>query len=791
MPAEIWARFEEWRKNGTLTDDMQHWVRDYMTQNASGDHVKKNLPDPNDDNVLSETESRKLFVAFQNAFAGMAAELDSFKDKDPQSANFTNTYFGNGKLFQTSPATQECKDGIAKILQLLNQHRNLQDYIVENTKKSDGKPVFESVDKLQEFLKKCQNRQYDTDNSIQKKIQQVAKTLSDVVGWYSSIDQNSPEYQAIYAIKTDLDNVTDKGAFATDPRSIPSDKLKNFRKIYAKQDKSGLLQTLYFNRTIRERFAKYDNGVITGPIDKAEESVNWQDKSKENYVDPKVSDVLTPLQQLEKWATDTYADTLKKYEELRGAPIFRRQEAKDIFAAIDKNKIKPKDGLKAILDKKSDIEKKLNNPVARQHFKWFTETMEPIAAKMPKSVEGAWKNATQMKAVIEQIILRATDPNNSDPHAIEKAETAMEIMTAMKYGMLTSKVMDAMRNTDFNVFSDKDLSWNKNEGIQFVTKAFDKSIKAAFLGIGYGVTIARNKIIMSGMKFKNKDNQNKSALAQRFNDEDTTKQQALRNQNTADQNTISKLQREINNLTRSTTNNITQRQANYQQILNSSTAIKNANQADYDRYNDAIAFINNNPANPGEFSAKHTKRRDLKSEIQQLKNQLTAYQGLNDAVSIAEALAINQQITEKQKEVNQLTQEMQNLAQGIIKHRKAEADVNNLKQAHDAYEQADKNYTRTKQQQDELPSKTARITEATQEINELNRAINERNNALANWPQKNTNNVLYLENYWNWLQTGQTKTFRFSAKAAQKRFNKDNLNDALLQNYISQHGLAA
>lgn len=792
MPSGVRAKFFDWVKNDTLTDDMRNWVRDYLEHDANGNLVKvdgkyvpKKLPEPDNDADLSEDDARELFIAFQSAFAGMAGDLDSFKDSDHQSRDFVNEYFGAGKLFHTSPATSNCVQGINKILTLLQQHPDLKEYIVKNTVKSDGKPVFESKRKLDELLGKCApgSAQYNTNNSVQRKIQSIAKTLSDAVGWYSSIDQSSPEYQAIANIKTDLDNVKSEEAFAMDPRKIPTSALNNFRRIYAKTDQTGLLQTLYFNKTVRSRFAKYDNGTITGPIDKAEESVNWQDNSKENFVDEKISDVLTPFQQLQKWVSDTYDDTIKKYEELRGASIFRRKEAKDIFKAIDKNKIKPKDGLKAILDKKADIEKKLDNPVARQHFKWFTEVMETVSAKMPKAVEGAWKNATQMKAVINQIILKATDPKNDDPHAIEKAESAMEIMTAMKYGLLTSKVMDAINGTDFKIFSDKDLSWNKNnDAIQFVTKAFDQSIKAAFKGVGYTVTIIRNKIMMSGMRFKNKDNLN-GPLAQRFKEEDTNKRQALLDKNAADQNTIAELQQEIDNLNRSTTQNITQRQANFQQILNRATAEKQANEADYNRYNAAQDIVNNNASAIGEFSDRQARRRDLKREIRDLKNQLAA-----PGLSMGDSMTISLQIADKQKQVDQLTQEMKSLVSGIKDYRQAKADVTNLKAAHDAYEKAVEAYDKTKERQDSIPLKTARLNEATQEIRELTDAINDRNRALADWPRNNINKVLHLEKYWNFLQ-GNAKTYGFRTSAAQKDFDTRNANDALLNNYMSQNSL--
>ena len=53
----------------------------------------------------------------------------------------------------------------------------------------------------------------------------------------------------------------------------------------------------------------------------------------------------------------------------------------------------------------------------------------------------------------------------------------------------------------FNFLSNKDLSWNKNEGVKFVTAAIDKSFRIACLGIGYGGTFAVNRFRRFGTKF--------------------------------------------------------------------------------------------------------------------------------------------------------------------------------------------------------------------------------------------------------------------------------------------------
>lgn len=824
MPAPVRAKFMEWLGNDTLTDDMKNWVRDYMHDTPNG-KVQNDLPDTaTNSNDLSDNDAKTLFIAFQNAFAGMDAAKNTFKDKDPQSAAFVNEYFGAGKLFKVSPAKPDCETGIAEIINLIKTNSQVKRIVLAGER--DGKKLFDDEGKLDEFIKKCEQKKFNSDASVQKKVQQVASVLENAAWSYSGTAVG----QAIEDIHESLNKVMAPDAFAMDPASIDPNDLQRFRDVYVKNP-NGLLQTLYFNKTIRNRFANYDNGQITGPIEKAEKEVNYQDPNSENYVGQKMSDELTPLQQLEKWASDTYADTLKKYEELRGGTLFFSKTSKNIFAAIDKVKVKPVDGLDGLLKKKSDIEGKLGDPVSRQHFKWFTETMEPIAKSMPKAVAGAWKNSSQMKAVITQIILKATNPANDDPHAMEKAKTAMEIMTAMKYGMMTSKVMDAMKQTDFTVFSDGKLSWNKNEGIKFVTSAFDKSVKAAFLGVGYGITIVKNKIMMSGMEFNNKNNQN-GTLASYFNAERQrlTNKEALDRQLTADKNNaaqadITRYNNDLRNLDRRHNINDATIARKEQQVANQKTRLDTykQNMETYQqrmqRYQNAHNEYTQKKAIVDEYNNLRTDIANLTNEQTNKRNGIIAKRGeiLNPNTYIDPLTGLAMGNEEKKEKETQLTNELKQLQteykditdtlnDKVTKQNNpnyypntvqpAQARMNALAHQNSIYENAENDYNNTQtranalqQRYDALSSKTQQFRHANEEITELTTAINNRNTALANWPQNNVNKIVELENYWNWLQSGDNKTWGLSLKRAQKSFDKN--KQQMLQNYISQYGLTA
>ena len=841
MPDGVRARFLDWIKNGTLTDDMRHWVRDYMTQNSNGTYSFKELPDPANDDHLSKDEAKQLFIAFQSAFAGMAADKAKFKDSNPQAYEFVDNYFGENKLFNVSPATQKCADGIKNMIALIASNPQVK-RIVLASKSDDGKAIFDKESDLDDFLSKCAKGDYNKNGSVQRKVQKVAAAMENAAWSRSGTNVGA----AIENIHESLTDVMDKNAFAMNPDDITDTQLKDFREIYSKTDKNGLLQTLYYNKNVRSKFAAYDNGAITGPIEKAEESVNYQDNTKGNYVDPKIKDVKTPLQRLESWATDTYEDYFAKYSELRGGKLFYTEEGKEIFKAIDKVKIKPSDGLKTLLDKASEVEGKINTPEVREYFKWFVETMKPIADKMPKAVAGAWNNSTQMKAIITQIILKAADPKNHDPHAMEKAVTAMEIMNAMKYGMMTSKIMDAMKQTEFSIFSDGKLSWNQNEGIQFVTRAFDKTIKAAFLAVGYAVTIAGNKINLSGMQITND-----GALAKTFKEvnKDLAQDASLNKQ---------RLQNTIANINNTITGTETERDTAETNLRNSGVDIDRRRED----YKTQIEHIKKRMEDAAKERDKHQpeidKRQGIMDRLQSAKDnfdeltKISRDQNLTDLqTEITEKNRIlNEQIRDQRNSLRtpignraqrtardtavyqmiaQLTLEITKNNQELAKARADQpqkrtdanrelndrknygpglenatlSDVNreymNAERARDAaqrqFDAEDRNVEDAKRDLDALMNEAEykdinKFDEANQKLDELIKTREKEQNALDNWDQEHLNKVEILRRAWNSIQTGEmidgttvsNLVWFGSTKAAQERLDTQLLKQKLLQN---------
>ena len=793
MPNDVRARFDGFIKKDSLTDTMQLWRDKYMHTDSNGKYVENEIPDVTKEKELPDDVARELFVVCQNALVGMNGALNSFKDKDPLSVAFVNEYFGEGNLFNISPAKPNCDKGIKEIIALIKSNASVKQWIL--AQKSDNKKIFDNENALNNFLKKCDTEDYNKKGDVQSKIRKVAEAFQAATWQGVRETPLEPIGDLQY-----LEDVIANDAFSMDTASVDPNKLKDFRKNISY--KTGILQTLYRSKNIRDQFAQHDAGAITGIINKAENEIDYQKKDSANYVAPKIEDTLTPWQQIEKWTSDTYNDVFKKYEELRGAPMFFFTESEDIFKAIDKEGIKPSDGLNAILEKTSSIQNRLvNTPRSKEYFDWFVETINNVKKDIPKSIEGAWKDGKQMQCVIEQIILKAADPQNKDPHAMTKAMTTMEIMNAMKYGKATSKILDAMKSTEFSIFSDSNLSWNKNEGIQFVTKALDKSIKAAFLGIGYGVTFIRNKIMLSKARtnFKDKDNQ-KGPLNEAFNEQEDILQSENKLQKSNLKNEISQIRQnkkdikqDLNNLANDGIDGRTIK-AKEQDVKNYETSL-NAQKNDEEKFQKNVDVLRKKwalekeiadlqkevtDAGPDSLLYKTQEGEAKFKDPNQYTDMPTLVKEEHEKELYNEWQKLKKELDNKNQQLTNKTTELTNI---IGKYTAAKSYINANRGQHAKYRRTEKEYN-------SLKDKTEKFRSATAELKEQNKILKDRNTALKNWDQDHYNKVLRLEKFWNMLQKGDTTSFGISAKRAQKKFT-DKKKDKMLQEMMAQNSLAA
>ncbi|MFQ6704598.1 MAG: hypothetical protein ACLRFP_05975 [Alphaproteobacteria bacterium] len=125
----------------------------------------------------------------------------------------------------------------------------------------------------------------------------------------------------------------------------------------------------------------------------------------------------------------------------------------------------------------------------------------------------------------------------------------------------------------------------------------------------------------------------------------------------------------------------------------------------------------------------------------------------------------------------------------------ARDNMTRLQNDENNYNNAVQDYKTTKQQYDsmetdynELNDKVQQFNDATKAIDESNETIDKQNEALANWSTENINKIKQLEDFWNFLQTGKTKTWRLRTDKAQEKLDAN--KKLWLEKHVRNHGMA-
>lgn len=484
MPAEIRAQYDAYVKANDFRGHMKDWRDKLMHLDAGGKYVQNTLPDPEDAGGnfhLTDSEWEKLFNAFQNAFRAMAADKKSFKD-NKKANDFLDEYFGapTTHLFSNgtanSAADQQIQGGFKNFL---TTYRNGLEIYLKQWGLVDGDFSYSDL------LSGIDNKKYNSSPDFQNKI----KTIAQYVTFYA----RQADFQNALGLRAS--NIPDFSTIETgfDGSGVNLQKLDYFKRNY-----KDLLNTLHDDSKVYDVFRNYDKGKLSKPLDEAKSKVDYANRDSDDYVPAKRDDELTPWQQLSKTVGDTWSDYMDKYVKMRSDRLYFSPSAKLIVKALDGTKFKPTDGLAKVLENAKIIKDNLQykSPTAVKHFEWLEKSLNELK-DMKQAFAGALKNGRQMKALISELTIKAIREGKEE----EELKTAMEVLSVIKYGYTTSKIMDTLRNENLSIFSDGGLSWNKNKCVEFVTTAMDKSIKAAFMGVGYMITVAGNAYKLSGSKF--------------------------------------------------------------------------------------------------------------------------------------------------------------------------------------------------------------------------------------------------------------------------------------------------
>lgn len=489
MPTNVRARFDKYAKIKDFSGNMKKWP----------DLLDAELPE------LSDAKLKNLYNLFQSVFENMAQNQKDFADKKAVN-DFFNEWYGDSddKLFRASEPIRGLKERVKDFTDnFLKPHKaELMGIFAPG---NAGLPDDFDYDS---FVNDVEAGKYLTDYKFRtQQFDRIVNYVQSVANGNSWRDW--PETLLPYNFSD-----THTGLVA-----LPLNTAEWFTTTYnpgIKAHIKTIFNKLLTSSAVRKDFQKYDyKGTISGQIQKAITETDYANESD----NPDNKDFVPPVYNDQKNFLQRVDDKLDKFKEnqvdpwtnvLRGTRRYFSPFARNVVEAVASakikgkdgktHKIKPTDGLKGILDNADAIAKKLveKSPKAKGHFDWFSGKLKIYADKMPKAFEGAFRNPKQMRAIVSQFIVDAVKEGKSD-----EVKSALEVLSTMKYGIMHSRTIDALKQEDMTVFSDKDLSWNKYEGVKVVTTAMDKTAKFAILGVGRAVAAARNQFVFrNNLKFR-------------------------------------------------------------------------------------------------------------------------------------------------------------------------------------------------------------------------------------------------------------------------------------------------
>lgn len=498
MPEAQFAQYQAYLKandgKGDFRGHMKLWRdKGLVIKNANG-VWERNMQYPGDQGTrassthpriapspiqMEDKDWEKLFRELQTAFRDMAANRDDFKD-NKKATEFLDEYFGDKKLFSMYKATPQTKLQIDKLQNLLAVQANTMHPLLSN--------IFETRQDYDKFVKDVKEEKYNSNPKTRDKLLRVINAISHEMNWGDGFNKHPAIKKDLQSIRIDaiISGLNDKNEI------INPDKLDYFKRNYQNILIGAKSGDVY-------KVVKNYSSSISDAVEKAKDNVDYNNPNSDDYVPPKRNDQLTDWQKIADWVGKRWSDHMDKYTKLRGGHVYFSPQAKSIVNALDGAKFKPNDGLGKLLENAGKVKENLKykSPSATAHFEWLEKKLGQLKKK--KMFEGALKNASQMKALVAELAIMALEEGKSESK--EAVKTAMEVLTVIKYGYTTSNVMNAMKKENISIFSDKSLSWNKNEGMQFVTTAMDKSIKFAFLGAGYLLNGVGHFIKTRGKKF--------------------------------------------------------------------------------------------------------------------------------------------------------------------------------------------------------------------------------------------------------------------------------------------------
>ena len=516
MPPNVHDRFEDISKNGDFTGHQKHWADNY-----EGRMAVALAP-------LTNDEWEQLYDAFQETLQGMNASRNPSvgfaSEYNDDTKKFIDRWFGDDtKTFTTDKATGSTKFAFDELANFLDANKNK----LEVPFKTNMSNVFSDGMTYEKFYKDLRAGKYNDNLEFRQKVRSVIQYIQYYGPQQGDPNDPDPSYwpkNVGYApivppvvsvdVVAQLKPILDPAALPPANRLDPDENKwyaithKNTHIGWFKRDYVKLFDELLTNATIRKHFLAQAPDLVRKSLETAIADTDYENKDSDDYVSEKLVDDKNWRQKLKQWGQDTYENHLRRFTNpSRGTRLFFSPWSQNIMKALDKAGVKPTEGIDGILSKKDDpkIQKALDaSPKTKKHFKWFTDTMETLKKGMPDAYEGALRNGAQLRSIVSALIVEAAKQGK-----VEEAKTAMEILSVAKYGLLSSRTLEALQKTDVNIFGDDAYSWNKNEYIKPVAKAADRLAKTLIVGVGMIGAGAHNFIQHRRTKIKSDIRKNK------------------------------------------------------------------------------------------------------------------------------------------------------------------------------------------------------------------------------------------------------------------------------------------
>lgn len=773
------------QKNEYPNDTVKSWKDKFLEaadpQKPDGPKKVKGKDKLPDIKSLSADEFEELYRSFYDVFYSMSQNIDNYLGEgNAKTREFIENYFGKDKVFEPTPVQAKTKDEIKRFVDLLLSNT---DALAVSGIEREELSMLRSIQKDPSNIDNPKSR-----NLLFRLIRSISRDIQ-----FGNVSKNIVDLFADVGLD-DILNELNK------PENVTPEKLQLFENNYVK-----IFETLYSKDNIYAAFKENEGNdkTISRQIDTALSDTDYTGKiNSKNYIAPKYKEDLNLRQTIDKKLDNTYKNVLKKYLTLHRDNLFIKPEAKAIFEALDKEKIKPTDGINKILEKANDITNRLKGKEpfnAAKHFEWMVNILKSLKDNgKEKTLEAALRNPRQLRSIIEEIVIEALSGKDKK---VKEAKTAMEVLSVMQYGLFTSRTMDAINKTDMNIFSDDKLSWNKNEGNQMLTKVTDRALQAGLQLGGYALTAAINGSRRIGSSLRNSDRLNtqsetrKKELEKEKNDWQSTKQK----EDIADNKTISDNDIRIQNSGIKDDTELSNAKAKLKadRVTEESNkqAFKNAEQnfAQWEQYRSDYERLMQISVERVNISREIGR---LKAELQAMPNPAPDQQAeLEAQTKKQESLKIQKQLDNLEKESDELKSRYPGIRTDKTTGKTTIIPYNKFMYRKDTYgnaktrrDKAEQAYTNSKNANDDLDKRIYDYEDGNEQKKAAQDRLDKRADKDKKWDNDNKNEYMELMAYWDFLQSGKTKTklFHFATNKVQDKMDKGKMQ-AMLNNWNNSY----